>query len=294
MLRNSIAWMNGQWLPLHEVHFSLDDWGVIQGAIVVDRLRTINTQPLDVALHIERLKSNCKSIGIDAPELNQISDIIVECARHNQSRLADRDFSIVVLITPGLTSTVKIPTIIVYIQPLNWPAIDYWYEHGQALIVASSRNVPRECWSPQLKTRSRLQYYLADQEATQSGVPFAGAVLLDIDGYVTETSAANVIVVDKAGNVCCAPSASVLGGISLTRTLRLAEQCGMNVLRQPISISMIASAREVILTGTSACVWPASKLGEVTFAGAVDRPVYCELLDQWIADVGYDFRKREV
>ena len=292
MLRTSIAWKNGQWLPLEQVSLTLDDWGMIQGAVVVDRLRTLDTRPLDVALHLARLKSNCESIGIDSAELDQLGDVIVECARHNQSRLADRDFSIVVLVTPGLTSAEHAPTLIVHIQPLKWAAIEHWYQHGQTLVVATNRNVPPACWSPQLKTRSRLQYYLADKEALECGGPHAGAVLLDTDGYVTETSAANVLVVDRAGNICCPPAQEILGGISLMRTLRLADASGLKVIRQAISLAMIESAREVILTGTSACIWSASKFGEVDLSNPTEQPVFRELLAGWISDVGFDFRSQ--
>jgi branched-subunit amino acid aminotransferase/4-amino-4-deoxychorismate lyase len=292
MQRTSIAWKNGQWLPLEQVQLSLDDWGVLQGAVIVDRLRTIDTRPLDVGLHLARLKSNCESIGVNCSEFDRLDDVIVECARHNQSRLADRDFSIVVLVTPGLASEVDSPTIIVHIQPLKWAAMANWYEHGQQLIVATNRNVPQACWSPQVKTRARLQYYLADQEAISRAGPLAGAVLLDTDGYVTETSAANVIVVDRTGNVCCPAPESVLGGISLLRTLRLAESSGLNVVRQPISLAMIESAHEVILTGTSACIWSCSQFGDVVFSKPTERQVYRELLSRWIADIGFDFRRR--
>lgn len=292
MLRNSIAWKNGQWLPLSEVHLQLDDWGVLQGATIVDRLRTVNTLPLDVPLHLDRLKSNCESIGIDTAEFDQLGDVIVECALHNQSRLPDRDFSMVVLVTPGLASSVNSPTMIVHVQPLNWSAIEFWHAQGQQLVIAANRNVPAACWSPQLKTRSRLQYYLADQQAHQSSGPYAGAVLLSMDGHVTETSAANVIVVDPMGNLICPAAESILGGVSLLRTLRLAAESGMKVIRQPISVAMMESASEVILTGTSACIWPASRVGNVELSDATERPVYRELLVRWIADVGTDFRRR--
>ncbi|MDX1924957.1 MAG: aminotransferase class IV [Pirellulaceae bacterium] len=292
MLSTSIAWKNGQWLPLSEVHFSLDDWGVLQGATIVDRLRTIDSYPLDVALHMQRLTANCEAIGIHSTELDQLGEVIIECARHNQSRLPDRDFSLVVLVTPGQTSVPNSPTIIVHVQPLKWTTIRHWYQHGQPLVIASNRNVPRECWSPQLKTRSRLQYYLADQQALQISGVHAGAILLNTEGYVTETSAANIVVVDQAGNLYCPPEESILGGVSLIRTLRLAEAIGLKILRCPISLESIVAAREVILTGTSACIWSASQVGNVHFRNPTDRPVYRELLTRWIADVGFDFCKR--
>ncbi len=291
MLRNSIAWKNGQWLPLEQVHLELNDWGVLQGATVVDRLRTINSEPLDLQLHFDRLVANCESIGIEVETLDELPDVIVQCALHNRSRLADRDFSIVVLVTPGTVNALT-PTRIVHIQPLRWPSLEFWYQNGQPLIVAQNRNVPKACWSPQLKTRSRLQYYLADQEALQSNGPHAGAVLLDLDGNITETSAANVLIVDDSGNLCAPPEETVLGGISMIRTLRLAAASGFKVIHQPLPMTMIESVREVILTGTSGCIWPASSFGSRLFNDAAKQPVYTELLSRWISDVGCDFRGR--
>ena len=80
-------------------------------------------------------------------------------------------------------------------------------------------------------------FMVADKEAIKHSGPHAGAVLLDTDGYVTETSAANVIVVDRAGNVCCSPAERILGGISLLRTLRL----GLEPSRQGLVLLLSAS-----------------------------------------------------
>ena len=83
----------------------------------------------------------------------------------------------------------------------------------------------------------------------------------------------------------------ILQGISLQRTLRLANALSMRVEHHPISVSFAEDASEVILTGTSGCIWPASHFGQHSIPNATERPVYRKLLDAWIADVGCDFRK---
>ena len=289
MIRNTIAWKNGQWLPFEQVQLSLDDWGVLQGATIVDRLRTIDARPLDVELHLERLIANCDLVGIALADRESIGTVINECVQHNQGRLPHRDFAIVVLITPGRTSLPGVPTVIVHAQSLKWDAMQQWYTAGQQLLISQPRNVPSVCWSPNLKTRSRLQYYLADQEAINRGARNSAAVLLDLSGCLSETSAANILCVDCSGRVLCPPSDSILNGISLQRTLRLAESLGMEVVRQPIDVELAKSSSEIILTGTSACIWPASQLDEVHFEKPTEQPVYQSLSAAWKTSVGYDF-----
>ena len=290
MLHSTIAWKNGQWLPFHQVHLSLDDWGVLQGAVVVDRLRTIKSVPLDIDAHVQRLKANCELIGIQWDDEISIEDVIRECAQHNRSRLQQADFSIVVLITPGLTGQVQKPTAIVHAQSLNFKAMRHWYEHGQQIVVSENRNVPAACWPPNLKNRSRLHYYLADRAASNCGEPYCAAALLDIDGNVTETSAANILCVDSDGTIHCPPLDAILNGISLQRTLRLARSLSIQVEHHPLSVAFVESSSEVLLTGTSACIWPASQFGRAMIPDSTNRPIYKRLLSAWIDDVGCDFR----
>ncbi len=297
MLQSTIAWKNGQWLPIHQVQLSLDDWGVLQGAMLVDRLRTLNAMPLDVELHVARLKANCDYVGIPFDELGPIANTIHECVRHNHSRLPDRDFSIVVLVTPGLAGQAGSPTVIVYVQPLKRDAILHWYAHGQQLYIGEHRNVPSACWSPTVKSRSRLHYYLADRKAEEQfsvhGSVYGAAVLLDTEGNTTETSAANILCVDREGALHCPPLDNILNGISLQRTLRLAESLSIEVRYRPLPVDFVETSREVILTGTSACIWPASRFGRTEFHNATEQPVYQQLLAAWIEDVQFDFRNLE-
>lgn len=290
-----VAYCNGKWGSEAEATLSLDDWGVMQGAIVVERLRTCNGKALDNSSHVERLLHSCNSVGIGGLEKIPFAKLIDDCARKNSSAFAGLDFSIVVLVTPGRSTSGRkgtAPTIIVHAVALNWTAMKSWYELGQPLIVANSRNVPSQVWSPQMKTRCRLHYYLADSQAEQSLLPHAGAVLLALDGTVTETSFANIIVVDKNQRLVCPPMDSVLNGISLRRTLRLAEQAGLEVIFKPIPVDIAGVASEILLTGTSGCLWPASRLGDISFEHPTKRPIFSLLSELWCKEISLDFRKQ--
>lgn len=290
-----VAFHNGVWGPLDDANLALDDWGFVQGATLVERLRTVNGVPLDVEEHLERLRKNADVLGIQWPRALDRA-LVEQTIERNSAAHAAPDVAVVILLTPGRASrgpAGKHPTLILHTGDLHWPSLAHWYSQGQALVTAGNRNVPAACWSTNLKTRSRLHYFLADQEAAASGIPFAGAAMLSVDGYLTESSVANLLVVDKTGLVS-PPIDSVLHGVSLRRTLRLAERVRIPVRFAHISREMAHGARGIILTGSSGCVWPASQLDDVRFRDPIHEANYALLRDAWIEDIGLDYISQAV
>ncbi|MGN6133125.1 MAG: aminotransferase class IV [Aureliella sp.] len=296
-----VAFHNGEWKPLDETALTLDDWGHLQGATLVERMRTVAGRPLDVEGHLQRLRASAEVLRITWPE-HLTASLIEQCAdrnraAHRKSKTgALRDFGVVVLLTPGRASSGppgSRPTLILHTTDLHWSGLAHWYQHGQALITASNRNVPGNCWSTHLKTRSRLHYFLADQQAAASGIAHAGAAMCSIDGTLTESSVANILIVDDQGLVS-PPIDSVLHGLSLRRTLRLAGQLGIAARFQPISIESARSARAILLTGSSGCLWPASQLDDQRFPSPTADPTFTALRDAWITDIGLDYVQQAV
>src|SRR5437763_40202 len=66
---------------------------------------------------------------------------------------------------------------------------------------------------PRIKQRSRLHWWLADRSARASQ-PGATALLLNESGHITETAAANFLLVQD-GAVVSPPRSGILNGISL-------------------------------------------------------------------------------
>lgn len=286
------AFFHDQWVPEDRASLALDDWGLLQGAVVVERLRTCNLKALDLDDHLQRLCNSCALLGIAIPKHWRLAEVIEQCAHRHTAYYDQQDFSIVVLVTPGRQgqgAPGERPSLIVHTHRLDWNALHHWYVNGQPLIVSHQRNISPHCWSPHLKCRARLHYYLSDRQAEASPLQYAGAILLSLDNKVTETSVANLIIVDGKQRLVASPPDSVLQGISLKRTLRLAEKAGFAVDFQPISIETAGLASEILLTGSSGCLWPASRLGDISFQDPASRPVYSKLLDLWRNDIGLNF-----
>jgi branched-subunit amino acid aminotransferase/4-amino-4-deoxychorismate lyase len=182
----------------------------------------------------------------------------------------------------------EVPTLIVHPAEIDWRKLNHWYTWGQELCIAQSRNVPPQCWSPSIKTRARLQYYLADQAARRAAGEFSGAVLLDLQGNVTETSAANLILVE-GHKLISPPLDSILYGISLQRTLRLGSQAGWQVNFEAISPARAEQADEILLCGSTGCLWPAARIGGRVFEASPRGSAFQALAGLWRQDVQLDF-----
>jgi len=85
--------------------------------------------------------------------------------------------------------------------------------------------------------------------------------------YVTETSGANLFVVNRAGQLITPPlDDQILAGITRDSALTIArEELGLDVQERPISIDeVLADAREAFCTGTA---WTLKSVGEIAFRG---------------------------
>ena len=275
---------------MDQVVLAADDAGFLSGVVIVDRLRTVSGGGLDVAEHIRRFELSCQAVGIELPSQSQWQRRVEQVIAEDRDRFAPRDFSVLMLATPGRLSAVPPqPTLLVAAEAIDWRRLARWYAVGQELGLAPYRNVPAACWSPAIKSRARMHYYLADRHVQlASGDRYAAAVLLDSQGHLTETSSANVLLVE--GRELVSPRReAILAGISLQRTWRLAQECGYRLREADISPQRAEQAEAILLCGSTGLLWSAAKWGQRIFSRPVEHPVYRELLQAWCDDVRFDF-----
>ncbi len=282
----------GTWTARENLQLAIDDLGTLQGAIAVDRLRTVRGLPWDADNHLARFRRSCELLQIRLDHA-QVREAVHECVRRSSEHFGKYDFSIVMLATPGSAATGS-PVWMVYSSPIDWPKLAAWYSLGQVLKVSTNANVPAACWSPSLKTRARIQYYLADREcASDSEDPYQGAILPSIDNCLTETSVGNLILaVDD--HLLSPPADQVLDGLTLQTTCQLAEQAGFPVRRERITAAHTESATEILLTGSTGILWPAQRVEWEKYAiehplQSVNGPIYKALAQLWCERLGIDY-----
>lgn len=95
---------------------------------------------------------------------------------------------------------------------------------------------------------------MAKREAKLGG--YDEAILMDVNGYVSEGSGENLFIVKK-GVVYTPPlSASILGGITRDTIITLAREDGLVVAEEMLTRDQLYLADEVFFTGTAAEVTP--------------------------------------
>jgi branched-subunit amino acid aminotransferase/4-amino-4-deoxychorismate lyase len=238
--------------------------------------------------HFARLALSLASVGIASLELlSRVQAAAVDIVAHNSVLCpTGSDLGLVVLITPGRAATNE-PTVLVYSSALPFSEMHSWYSDGVSLRVASHRQVPENCWPSHLKCRSRMHYYLADQEA-RSKQSDSRALLLDQHGNVAEASTANVLIYIKDTGLVSPRKENILSGISLSVLENLAAQLNVNFQYADFSVTDLMEADEVMLCSTTPSVWAVCECnGQACGAGADGEMV--RALQQGFSDlVGID------
>lgn len=297
-----IAFLNGAFLPFHEAKLPIYDRGIVQGATITERMRTFGHKAFFVQEHLDRLGRTLERLEWTLPTpLDQLPGIIEELVRHNCARLpSEGDLAIVVFVTAGdfvgdangYAVDGGPPTLCIYTAPLSLATYARWYRDGIGLAIPAGRHIPPESLDPNIKCRSRMHWYLADREAFARGGDMA--VLLDQDGYVTETSSGNLFVVTE--NTLRTPlERTTLPGISQRFVMELAERSGFEVRRTNISPDYVARyASEAFLTSSTYCIAPVTSLNAKPIGEGTVGPVVRRLWDAWAEVVGIDFASRGI
>lgn len=295
-MRTPIAFANGSWLPQTELAVPVWDAGFVLGTTVTEQLRTFRGQIFALDAHLERLERSTQLAGIESPiSHGALASVAHEIVERNYSLLPlDGDLGLAILITPGVYEAFAPPeanrlaNVYVHTYPLRFELWARAYRQGQELALAHVRQVPGECWSPALKCRSRMHYFLADQEVARR-YPGARAVLADQQGNVTETAIANLIVSLDGTALVTPPANYVLPGITLAVVRGLAEKLGMDWEERSIAVGEMDRACEILLTSTASGIVPGTRWNGKPVGTGTPGALYARLLDAFRDLVGIDF-----
>src|SRR5258708_34045057 len=100
---------------------------------------------------------------------------------------------------------------------------------------------------------------LAGAEARRNG--YDEALLLDVNGYVSEGSGENFFIV-RDGVVRTPPLMSCLAGITRDSVMKILADAGIQVLEQQFPRDLVYISDEAFMTGTAAEVTPVRELDD--------------------------------
>jgi branched-subunit amino acid aminotransferase/4-amino-4-deoxychorismate lyase len=291
------VFLNGQFVPGVEASLPLHDSGFVLGATVTDLCRTFRHRLFRLADHVARFRQSCNLAWISlADPDHEIALFAKELVDKNSHLLRpEQDLILVMFATPGLIlsyagieddSGNELPTFGMHTFPLPSSRYAPLFRQGAHLVVPTTQAVPVSSIDPRIKHRSRLHWWIAGREAEQMEKG-AWALLTDANGYVTETAAANFLIV-KDGVVCTPPRSTILGGISLLTVEEICQELGIPFQERPVTLEDCLKADEALLTGTAFCVAGVSRINSASIPWPGQ--VFEKLLDAWNQWVGLDIR----
>jgi len=292
-----LAYLDGRFLPQGEARLALNDAGFVSGATVTDLVRTFAHRLFRLPDHLRRFRQSCDRARVPQPRSDeQLTALAERLVSHNAGLLPPgQDLALVLFATPGPVGYYLgqpggpgdgPPTLGLHTFPLPFARYARLFREGARLVVPATRQVPPDCIDPHVKQRSRLHWWLAEQEAHQAD-PGASALLLDADGFVTETAFANLLVV-RGGTVRTPPRSGVLGGVSLRVVEELCGRLGVAFEARPLRLADCQAADEAMLSCTSFCLAGVSRVQGTPLA--FPGPILEELLRAWGEQAGLDVR----
>ncbi len=257
-----LAYVNGEFLPESDAKVSVFDHGLLYGDGIFEGIRAYNRRVFRLDDHLRRLYDSAKAIHLEVPlPTEEMRDLILELCRRNEIE----DGYIRPVVTRGKgdlgLDPRKVkggPTVVIIARPFEVLYGDK-YEEGLELITSTYRRVPSQSVSPNIKSLNYLNQILARVEANIHGAD--EALLLDIQGYVSEASADNFFVV-RDEILTTPPTASILQGVTRQTVLEIAEELGYETRERFFTLYDVYGADEAFITGTAAEIAPVVRVDD--------------------------------
>jgi branched-chain amino acid aminotransferase len=212
---------------------------------------------------------------------------------------AGQDLGVIHFITPGenriyagsAAGTARLtPTFCMHTFPLPFSVWRHLFTEGTHVVTPAIRHIPPQCLDPKTKNRSRLHWWLADQQS-QAVDPKAITLLLDLDGNITECAGSNFLIA-KGRTVYSPTSRNILEGVSLITVRELTAELGWNWVEKDLQPYDVVNADEAWLTTTPYCVAPCTRINNTPVGCGKPGPMFAELMAAWSKRVGVDILKQ--
>jgi len=152
-----------------------------------------------------------------------------------------------------------------------------------ACVSSWSRIAPNTMPAMSKAGANYMNSQLIKMEAIVNG--YVEGIALDVNGYVSEASGANIFIVRKGRLMTPPLGNSVLPGITRECVLTLAEDIGVPVVEQMIPREMLYLAEEVFFCGTASEITPIRSIDKININNGVTGPVTLALQHEFFGIV---------
>lgn len=271
-------WHNGNLIPWNDAQIHIMSHVVNYGSSVFEGIRCYaqSDGPAIFRLreHMQRLLDSAKIYRIDVDfNLDQLCDAANELVASNQvwpcylRPIVMRGYG------EAGVNPFNSPT---EVYMVNYPWGKYLgsgnVTEGVDVCVSSwARIAPNTMPAMSKAGANYMNSQLIKMEAILNG--YVEGIALDVNGYVSEASGANIFIV-RHGKLLTPPLGnSVLPGITRDAVIRLAEDIGVSVVEQMIPREMLYVANEVFFCGTASEITPIRSIDKISVNNGITGPV---------------------
>ena len=264
-----IVHLNGELLPIEEAKISVLDRGFIYGDGVYELVPVYRRQPFRLPHHLARLQRSLDGIRLSNPhtvaEWTEIVETLV-------ARQPFDDQGVYFQVTRGVAKRDHAfpqgvaPTVFMMSNPLATPSAEQ-ITRGVAVVTAEDNRWHR-C---DLKTISLVGNVLMRQLAADAG---AIETVMFRDGFLTEASASNVLVVIDGTIVAPPKDNLILPGVTYDAAVEFALEAGLPFVSRPVARAEAFAAAEMWLTSSTKEVLAVTTVDGKPFAGGAPGPAF--------------------
>ena len=238
-----IVFLNGEFLPETRAAIPINDRGFMLGDGLFETIRVVRGNPFRFAQHLERLARGADFLKIKSPftanELRKIADQLVE-----QNHMPEAVLRVTLTRGPGSRGYTPDasgrPTLAMTLHPAPPDAA-----LPQKLVTSTLRPAADDPLAS-FKTTSKILNVLARAEAVAKGAD--EALLLNVNGEVTETAGGNLFWVDR-DVICTAPTkCGALPGVTRAVVLEICEALGLKSTEQIVRLPALIKMNGIFIT----------------------------------------------
>ncbi len=271
-------WMNGELVPWDKAQVHVLTHGLHYGTGIFEGIRAYETERgaavFRLTDHMERFVRGSKAIGMPMKySVEELVDVCKEVTRVNG--LASGYIRPVAFYGSGAMGLNPAGAgVHVVVAAWEWGAYlgEEGVQNGIRVAVSSWRRIDQQSLMPNAKvTGGYINSVLAKTAAVKAG--YDEAILLNLDGVVTEGSGENLFLV-RDGIVYSPPtSAGALDGLTRDAVATMLRDSGYEVREATITRTDLYYADEIFFTGTAAEVTPVREVDDRSVGTGKPGPV---------------------
>jgi len=282
MNNERMAYLNGEFLPMHKASVSPLDRGFLLGDGIYEVVPVYYKKLFRLREHIERLNQCLKSIRMEPclslEDWRNLSNILIEKNQDEHQWIywqvtRGADATRGHAIPPNLS-----PTIFATSFPNTLPEKQALAKGVKTIGVEDIR------WKfCDIKNISRLAYVLMHQKAVDAG---CGEAIIFNNGSAIECSISNLFIVKEGVIITPPKSHLLLSGITRDCILKLAEKNKIPYRETEISENDLLKADEVWITSSTRGVHPVVEFNGQAIGQGKAGPLWSTMWDLFLAEIG--------